>query len=357
MHGDHILLAIDANQDIYSGQLALALQQNSLNIHCMMDKATGERVPNSHFRGTRAISTIFGSAGLAYGHGCCFPHWYGVGDHRVMILELTAKSLFNGNYPSIASPGARRLNCKIRRTKQKYCKRLHELVSTHNLQSRFEAMLRPCTHHEVSRLHHIHNKLDNELGNYMRSAEKACIKYKNDHIDYSPTVGQWLKRRAILKWKMRWHDGKVTNVRNLLRAARRNNIDNPLILTKDDIRRRLDACLNLLYNLQKQAPSLRQKHLNWRLTVAKKQGDQEAQTELVRIMTQEAKRKQQRHINHQIKKPKGRAILQVTVDTPNGTVTHTTQDNVEQACTEGLRTRFNLGQRAPINFGALAQGF
>ncbi len=165
-----------------------------------MEKATGERVPNSHFQGTRAISTIFGSAGLAYGHGCCFPHWYGVGDHRVMVLELTAKSLFGGNYPSIASPGARRLNFRIRQTKLKYCKHLQELVNKHNLQSRLEAIQRPPTDLLVSRLHHLHNKLDNELGDYMRSAEKSCTKYKNDHIDYSPTVGQWLKRRAILKW-------------------------------------------------------------------------------------------------------------------------------------------------------------
>jgi hypothetical protein len=115
--------------------------------------------------------------------------------------------------------------------------------------------------------------------------------------------------------------------------------------------------LNLLYNLQKQAPSLQQKHLQWRLTVAKRQENHEAQKELVRIMTQEAKRKQQRHINHQIEKPKGQAILQVTIDTPHGAVTHTTQDTVEQACKEGLCTRFNLGQRAPITFGALAQDF
>jgi hypothetical protein len=130
-----------------------------------------------------------------------------------------------------------------------------------------------------------------------------------------------------------------------------------LTLTRDDIELRLEACLTLLYNLQKQAPSLRQKHLQWRLKVAKRQENHEAQTELIRIMTQEAKQKRQQRINHQSKKPKGSAILQVPIDTPHGAVTHTTQETVEQACKDGLRTRFNLGQRAPINFGALAQDF
>ena len=134
-------------------------------------------------------------------------------------------------------------------------------------------------------------------------------------------------------------------------------MDSPLTLTRDEIEMRLEACLHLLYNLKNQAPTLRQKHLKWRLKIAKRQENQDAQDELVRIMTQEAKRRRQRHINHQIKKPKGRAILEVTIDTPHGAVTHTTQDTVEQACKDGLPTRFNLGHRAPINFGALAQDF
>ena len=287
--GEHILLTIDANQNIYSGHLAASLRRDHLNIQCLMEQATGERVPNSHFRGTGAISTIFGSAGLAHGHGCCFPHWYGVGDHRVMILELTAKSLFDGNYPTIPSPGARLLNCNIRRTKQKYCKRLHDLILRHNLHARLESLQRSHTDIGVSRVHYLHNKWDNELGDFMKSAEKACTKYKNDHIDYSPTVGQWLKRRAILKWILQWHDGKVKNVRNLLRAAHRNNIESPLTLTRGEVETRLEACLQLLYNLQHQAPSLRQQHLQWRLKVAKRQNNQEAQKELVRIMKYESK--------------------------------------------------------------------
>ena len=133
MQGEHILSAIDTNQNINSGRLALSLRQEPLNIQCLMKQATGEDVPNSHFRWTAAISTNFGSTGLAHGHACCFPHWYGVGNHRVMILELTAKSLFDGNYPSVASPGARRLNCKIRQTKQRYCKHLQDLIIRHKL--------------------------------------------------------------------------------------------------------------------------------------------------------------------------------------------------------------------------------
>jgi hypothetical protein len=53
----------------------------------------------------------------------------------------------------------------------------------------------------------MYNKWDNELGDFMASAESQCTKFKSCQIEYSPTVGQWLKRRSILKWILRWYDG------------------------------------------------------------------------------------------------------------------------------------------------------
>jgi hypothetical protein len=35
-----------------------------------------------------------------------------------------------------------------------------------------------------------HNQWDNELGDYMRSAEHDCSHYKDGSIEFSPTVGQ-----------------------------------------------------------------------------------------------------------------------------------------------------------------------
>ena len=87
----------------------------------------------------------------------------------------------------------------------------------------------------------MHNKWDNELGDFMASAEDQCTKFKSCHIEFSPTVGQWLKRRSILKWILRWHDGKVPDPRNLVRAAERNQISDPLTPTSDEIEARLVA--------------------------------------------------------------------------------------------------------------------
>eukprot|EP00956_Cyclotella_meneghiniana_P004095 scaffold4965_cov23-Cyclotella_meneghiniana.AAC.3 len=93
--GSEVILALDANQDVYDGVLATRLSECPYNMCCLLQQATGAKVPNSHFRGRRPITTIFGSNGLTVGDdGMVYPHWYGVGDHRVFVVEVSAASLF-----------------------------------------------------------------------------------------------------------------------------------------------------------------------------------------------------------------------------------------------------------------------
>ena len=89
--GAQVMLALDANQDVYDGQLANALNQGPFHMACLMEEAMGSKVPNSHFRGTDPITTIFGSPGLRVGEGMVYPHWYGVGDHRFLFLRFHLK--------------------------------------------------------------------------------------------------------------------------------------------------------------------------------------------------------------------------------------------------------------------------
>ena len=351
--GDHVILAIDANQDVYSGKLARELATEPINMTCLMQRAVGEKVPNSHFSGKGQISTIFGSPGVVTGNGMCYPHWYGIGDHRVMVLEIAALAAFEGSYPTISTPTARILSCRTKRHKEKYCKRLRQLVSDHKMDERLQRI--GYLTDEQYTLEH--NQWDNELGDYMRSAERHCSHYKDGSIEFSPTVGQWLRKRSILKWIIRWQDGKVPDVRNLLRAAKRMHIENPLELQKDEVEARLVSCINEIYNLRRNAPALRDKHLKWRLSLASKREDTVAVQEINRIRRNEARKRRQQIINRSIRDPKGRAVLQVEIDTQSGTQTLDTQQDIEHHVQQNLQQRFSLGKRAPLNAGHLLEDF
>eukprot|EP00956_Cyclotella_meneghiniana_P022374 scaffold42312_cov96-Cyclotella_meneghiniana.AAC.2 len=157
----------------------------------------------------------------------------------------------------------------------------------------------------------MHNKWDNELGDFMASAEDQCTKFKSSLIEYSPTVGVFIKRRSILKWILRWYDGKVPDVRNLLRAAKWNNVENPLTTSREDIEARLVACIGHLMELKKIAPELRRKHLLSCLIEARKRGDDTAVAEILRRLLEE--------IGQFAEKEAAASILDGSYEFPEGT--------------------------------------
>lgn len=249
--GHEVILSLDANQDVYEGALASALSEAPFHMCCLLQQAVGAKAPNSHFRGRKPITTIFGSNGLTVGDGMAFPHWYGVGDHRVFAVEVSDASLFGGNYPRVGAPSARTLNCKVSRCRAQYNSVLKSLCDRHKMHEKLLAL--KCLDDSVTPAQYqlMHNKWDNELGDFMASAEDQCTKFKSSQIEYSPTVGIFIKRRSILKWILRWYEGKVPDTRNLLRAANRNNVENPLTTSREDIEARLVACIGHLMELKK----------------------------------------------------------------------------------------------------------
>ena len=136
--------------------------------------------------------------------------------HRVFILELTAESLFGGEFPAIAIPASWNLNCNISCVFKQYCRVLKSLTERHKMHEKLQAIEALGEDVSVAKYQLMHNKWDNEWGDFMSSAEDQCSKFKNCSIEYSLTVGLWIKRRSILKWLLLWHDGKVPDTRNLV---------------------------------------------------------------------------------------------------------------------------------------------
>jgi hypothetical protein len=136
--GADVMFAIDANQHVYTSPLSRTLLAAPLSMNCQLSDVTGSAVANSHFHGTTPISTIFGSPELKVGNRMCFPHWFGVGDHCVFIVEVSASTLFGDVYPSIALPTLCALNCWVSHIKKRYCSELTSLVTCHNMLTKLQ---------------------------------------------------------------------------------------------------------------------------------------------------------------------------------------------------------------------------
>jgi hypothetical protein len=130
------------------------------------------------------------------------------------------------------------------------------------MMEKFDMLWRMAPHLTAEQLRSAHDKWDRVLGQFMSSAESACMPRKTDVYAFSPGINLILKRRKILKWVLRWHEGKVTDTRNLIRATRQNGIVEPLALSKPEVEARLFTCIEELQRLKQDAPSLRRQHLN-----------------------------------------------------------------------------------------------
>jgi hypothetical protein len=352
--GYKVILAIDANQHVYDGILAKALAEPPFLMECALKEVIGERVPKSWHRGKDPISTIFSSPGINVTNAMAYPHYMGVGDHRMFCIEVTSESLFGGVFPTVMKPISRQLNCRIPRTSRKYREHLLAQVERHSMHRRMDELFSALdTPHCTDEITSGHEKWDQELGTYMANAENKCTVYRDCHYEFSPEINLLLQHRNVLRWMKRHFEGKVPHVCRLIRACRSVGLPLPDETTEDEVKVRLEVVQSELRQLRESAPSMRRHFLQQQLKLAKERGDEDDEREIQRILKRESDRRKQQRINRVVKAPKGRSVIKVQLNDPKTTKAEDAEYRTEEldivrGCNSRLGSRFQLGKRAPM---------
>jgi hypothetical protein len=72
---------------------------------------TGKRLGATEFRGSKPIDTIWATEDVEIAEACVMPVGYGIGDHRMFVVDIIAESLLGNKPTQIVQPQARRLHC------------------------------------------------------------------------------------------------------------------------------------------------------------------------------------------------------------------------------------------------------
>jgi len=141
------------------------------------------------------------------------PAGYGVGDHRLFVIDFLTASLVGTAPPRIIRAGARRLNTNIDHAANKYTKDVDDLTIRHKVIERVGKAHETCkTKRELkSKL----DKIDEETKQYMKGAEKRCRRIKSGRIPFSPESSRWIRRGQVYRSILRFHAGKIQNKGNL----------------------------------------------------------------------------------------------------------------------------------------------
>ena len=107
--------------------------------------------------------------------------------------------------------------------------------------------------------------LDAEMKQYTIAGEKKCRKVKSGRIPFSPEASKWIRRSQVHQSLLRLHAGKIRNVGNLYRTARRRGIEQPGKMPLAKIKARLKLCKEKCNFFKKHGHRYRMRHLRTRL--------------------------------------------------------------------------------------------
>jgi hypothetical protein len=204
--GDRIILFMDHNEHTYDGPLGRALaDKDGLGLQEAVLRHTGRKTGATFFRGSKPIDGLWVTSNIDIINACVMPFGYGIGDHRMFILDVTMESLIGKNPTKVVRPTSRRLNSKMPRCGEVYVQSLERNILQHRLLEWLNEVHRSSLSYKkkVEKL-----KAINQKGrDYMIHMEKTCRKIKSCCIPYSPEASIWIRRAQVYSSIIQWHKG------------------------------------------------------------------------------------------------------------------------------------------------------
>ena len=356
--GDRLVVCMDANEDIYNKSIGKALTDTAgLGMKEVVSTFTGQKIGATFFRGTNPIDGIWATSDIVVVGACVMPCGYGVGDHRMFIVDFLTSSLIGHTPPKIIRSAARRLNTLIPSTARNYTTKLERLILEHRLTERLVAA------HQSSPIKAVIKQrvdaIDAEGKQYMEHCEKKCRRIKSGRIPFSPDSSVWIRRAQVYRSILRFHAGLIRNRSNLKRAARRCGIPQPLHMPLKLVKERLKLAKGKCKYFRKHGHRYRRQHLKNRLTLAQQRQDEEAEKRILTIIQREKDRAYWRRLKYSMSKPQGRSIRIVQAELEFGEVIDFEgQEVVQNEIWSRIHDqRFYLAEQAPICQGRLRGEF
>ena len=127
--------------------------------------------PHTFVRGSRQIDGAWVTPDVDITAACFLPFYFGVGDHRAILLDIPQHYILGGNVHKIIRPTARRLQCNRQEVLSKYNNDFEIYSAKHAIQKKIYALFPPSFPANSSTLHAMES-IDRVISEGMQHAEK-----------------------------------------------------------------------------------------------------------------------------------------------------------------------------------------
>jgi hypothetical protein len=132
--GDWLIVCLDANKHIYRKLIGKALTDiKGLAMKEVIGKFTGTPVGRKFFCSSKLIDGIWATSDITMCNAAIMPAGYGIGNHRLFVIEFSMMDIIGKSPPRIVRPMSRCLNTKIPRVAVKYMRILEGKILKHRL--------------------------------------------------------------------------------------------------------------------------------------------------------------------------------------------------------------------------------
>jgi hypothetical protein len=284
---------------------------NGLGMIESVGRYTGKKIGPTHFRGQLPIDGIWTTPDVTIANACIMPDGYGIGDHRLFIVDLHTSLLVGPGPPRKRQAASRRLNTRLPHVAKKYIENLEENIRRHRLieklgEARSKGKYKEDLQSKIE-------KIDKDSMQYMKHAAKKCKKLKSGCICFSPESVIWIKREQIYKSLVKYHLGRNKNRGNMKRVVRKQGIKEPFKISMAELKTWLEVCEERNNHFRKHGAWYRKKHLLKRAKIAREDGREEAAQKNMAISQREREKSFWRRINYTCGKVKGGSPTSVQV--------------------------------------------
>jgi hypothetical protein len=160
------------------------------------------------------------------------------GYHRSLVFDISTRSLLGVYRYKVCQPVSRGLVTSQASSVRRYNEIIQEQFSIHCIEECLNAvdnMTRYCGYPSPPWLRLMVIKLYKQMTEIRIHAEKRCRKILRPDSNFSLTIQMWYNRIHAYLQLIRMKEGLTNNIRNVLRFACRQHIDNPDTLTMEEL--------------------------------------------------------------------------------------------------------------------------
>ena len=348
--GDHIVIGIDANEDVRKGDTSDTFR--ALGMREMILRAHGHRSPPATCnknKNREPIDGIFATPGLrlvaggysSFDSGC-------PSDHRYLWVDISFCDALGYTSPALVPPPIRRLKADNPKSVKKYNDQL--IRDLHNTNLGRDLLLleqKAITEGWSPALETEYNRINDKQYELRKKIESKIRKIRNGNVPWSPKLQKF--RNTIEIWTLLLKKKKGTKISNrkLRRRLQQSDITGASSKTIPEIEDSLHEAYRQYKKARQEATVWREEFMDDLATARASIKGTEKANELKQLLTIERQRTIARNIKRMQGKLQRNATIQIYVNEPEGRRLVTDKSDIEDACMQENDARFSQSEDTP----------